>query len=618
MSYKISANVHHGENLKMTLRSFLVLVVFCSTFLAGSSLAASVADKTPNEVFGKVMDLSLKVRALRQAKDIKIPWPDVPQQFDKAPRHVLQKALEVLTKINRYRLIHKLGKISISHFPGRDITPNEVFAIVERLNAEMDLILEPLLQDPVKRDTNAEGSKTPSDVYQALWAASRALDPVLGVRGFNPSDVYAQSLHVVNLVRYLRNSQNLPLNIPKPKRPHSKYPNHALASVYRLQEKISLAEKELWMVPIDVPPVPRRVITPTEVFDATETVLAELQRIKFRLGLDENFKTPQPVPGKTPDDVIVNIDWATKMLPIFPVTTPLVQFDPVGFTKTPNHVFAVTDHILGELIRYHDVMKVKTAPSTPPHVNGLKPKHVLQKTLESLEKVNHIRRKVGIGLGAVPHYPLRAITPQEVYDAALRLDEDLGILYEKASMPHISYYNIVDEKGFTGKSPSDVYRNMWQISLFLDTILGIKGFTPNDVYKEAQTVTAQLKIIAKRIGSLSSVVSPTPIQDVESSLVFNRSLKILKKVHKAQERSGLFSTSLPSVSIQKNVTPSDVFNLVRLIQAELSDLKIHLGIIKIAKRLKKPTGKKPRDAYQELGQAMGILDGMLGQKMGVP
>ncbi len=581
---------------------FCVLAGIFLAFSAGPVLAKVIPDKTPDDVFQKVMELSEKIQWLRRDRNVDDPWPELPEQSGKEPRHVLQKALEILAKINRYRLIKGMGAISTSHFPGRDITPNEVFSMVERLTEEIDLLLPPAQRGPKPHPPILNGH-TPSHVYKALWEASRAMDPVLGIRGFNPSDVYAQSLRVVEMVKILRKSQNLPLDVNKPELGSGHHPNHALAAVYRLQKKVSQAEKALWMTPVEVPVVPRRVIIPTEVYDATEIVLAELQRIMYRLGLERDVEVPPTVPGKTPDDVIRNLEWAIRMMPAFPPDKPLIQYDSKLLRKTPNDVFALTTHILGELEKFRKVRGVGTKPRATPVVSGLEPRHVYQKTLEAMEKSNRLRKICGLSSSAVPRYPLRAITPTEVFDLMIRLDDALHVIFRKAGMSTRSYLSLDKLRKPRGKTPSDVYRNVWRISLLLDTVLGNKLFTPSDVYHEARAVLTQVRIVGKALGRAMHVVAPEKMAGIKPFDVYKTAVKLLALVRRAQTRSGMFSMAPSKIPVDGEVTPSQVFNMVRMIQTEITALKVHLGITVVGREPATFTGKEPADVLQVLEHA---------------
>ncbi len=181
-----------------------------------------VLSKTPGDVFVLVEALQFQTKALRERKNIRTNWPSIPVQHGKSPRHVYQKGLEVLDKISRLRRIEHMGPVTVPVLPSRKITPEEVYELVLRLTGEIEV--------------------------------------------FTKGEV----------TRFLRMTQNLPMEVEPSAKTEGKHPNHALAMSYRLLEKIALAEKNLWMDPVKVPVVPKRVIKPEEVYDSLLSVMAEL------------------------------------------------------------------------------------------------------------------------------------------------------------------------------------------------------------------------------------------------------------------------------------------------------------------------------------------------------
>jgi hypothetical protein len=160
-------------------------------FLLFSSVAsAKLRPKTPSDVYAYAMLVKQEVDFLRRQAGIDEGFPSMEVEPDKQPRHVIQKALEILSKINRYRIINNLGEITIPPYPPREITPQDVYEIVRRLDGEMRV----LIHDKKFLDSlelKSHGTKRSSDVYALLWSISLGFDSILGVRGYTPSDVYA-------------------------------------------------------------------------------------------------------------------------------------------------------------------------------------------------------------------------------------------------------------------------------------------------------------------------------------------------------------------------------------------------------------------------------------------
>ncbi len=594
----------------------LLYVLVCFFILTTVYPVRTAFAKNSNDVYAQVLSLENKVELLRVLNHIDQPWPQVSIQENKAPRHVLQKTFEVLDKLARFRKINHMGPITILSYPARKITPDEVYDRVVRLNDEAGLILDylyatalPPTDSPVKCF-----AKTPNDVYQALWEISLSLDPVLGIRGFGPNDVYAQSRRVLAEITFIRESQLLPLNEVKPKRTRGKHPNHALQATYDLLEKMAVAESNLWIDPVTVPEVPRRVIVPSEVYDALQVVLAECQRIKYRLGLERVFYTPAVQSGKTPDDIIQNLIFARRLMPEFMVSDKRLQFNRNDLVKTPNHVFSVASHIYKELQRYKVLRGIQQAPRVPSRVSGLKPKHVLNKTLDCLSKVAILRQQMSLGPITVADYPLREISATEVYDMALRLDRELGIVYKRAGMPFVPAEQ--DISIYHDKTPSDVYGKMWQISYLLDTLIGSSGSLPDDVFRLMEKNVAEITLICNYLHIDLPDFKPEFIPGLRPNDVFSLGIDVLKKLQAVKFWAGIFSERILLSENIETATPNDVYNQGLLMQAELVALKLHLGInLKAQSEVQSDGTKTPSHVFQKLEDAYALLANMIGDKI---
>ncbi|MCP4700086.1 MAG: hypothetical protein GY862_25020 [Gammaproteobacteria bacterium] len=587
--------------------------VFFFVLFASFPLSAAVtAEKTPNDVYRQVLHLADDVRKLRKADDITSVWPHVEVEGGREPRHVFQKTLEILNKISHYRMnIDNTGRITVPRFPGRDITPNEVFSAVIRLRQELNLLVQNgqgVQEEPQKQEKQVVTKKTPSHIYAALAEVSIALGETLGLRGITPSEVYARSLQVIELAQFLRRSQSQPLNEPKPARTQGKLPNHALKSVYDLLRKIQRAERNLWMKPLKLPVQPRRVITPSDVYDAMGVAMAELQRIQFRLGLEREFPDPELQKGKTPDDVMQNTRWAAALLPEFKLGKPLQQYDRSALRKTPNQVFSITEHILQELKHYRRLRGIQIPPRKTRMIRGLRSQHVYGKALEIMEKVDVLRRRQNLAPVAVPSYPLRNITPTEVFDLVLRLDEELALLYDAIAMKPKPWATAADVGEYEDKQPSDVFLNMQRISHLLDTILGSEGFTPNDVYREVLIIKRNVQLIADSLGeTIPAKIWSAPIFNFETKphdvLAYAREVQDL--IVMAKRRAGIFGGSDIVVPPGDTVTPIDMFNQVRLIETELTEFKVFLGISVIPEQPPVQEGKT-------LAHVLNVMKGIAG------
>ncbi len=112
--------------LNAVIRVLFINVGLVCLFLQAAAVPAwaGAINKSSSDVYAQALILSVLVEELRAKANVKSPWPGTLAQKNKAPRHVLQKALEVLKKINRLRENRGMGAVSAPPYPAREVTPN--------------------------------------------------------------------------------------------------------------------------------------------------------------------------------------------------------------------------------------------------------------------------------------------------------------------------------------------------------------------------------------------------------------------------------------------------------------------------------------------------------------
>ena len=577
--------------------------------VVGWSLLFGYYQKTPSDVYSYAMVVKQLVEILRNKEHIATPFPHVPPQKHKYPRHVIQKALEILHKINRYRLMKGYGAIYIPPYPIKEITPTDVYEMVRRVEAEISPFIpqKELAAIHYKHYSN----KTPNDVYRLLWSISLAFDELLGIHGYTPTDVYALSLKLLQNVRFLRQSQNMFKQVPKPAYEPNLHPNHALGASYDFLRKVKIAQEHLWIKPTDVPHVPQRIITPTEVYDSIQYDLAELQRIKYRLGLERYFKLQSVKEAKNPSDVVFNLKYAVRLLPLFSFAKPLVQYPQKSLQKTPNNVYAVTEEILKKLTILKRLRGIAQKAKEPPYIAGLKPIHAFQKAIEATEKAIRLKKEMGFYPSQVPRSPLRPITPNEVYAAVLRIDGIVTILLKKFGYSAKEFVYLTNVKIPSGKRPSDVYHNLWKIANEFD-VLSASEYTPNETYWLAQKIMYKVQIILRRLHIKKEALQTISAPNVHDKLpkdVFALAKDLFENVKRVQERLNMGNNRI-TIPEEGVITPSTVYNALRIINASINEILIHLHVKEDVMRLltEHYKNKTPTDVYKSVWQIEKMVE----------
>lgn len=575
-------------------------------FMLSASLYGAVV-KTPSDVYSYAYTLKQKVEYLRKQNGVTAKFPTVDRQYNKFPRHVIQKSLEILSKIDLYRVSHNFGNIFIPTYPARDITPSDVYDSVKRLDEEVTPFIK---NDKFLKSIKIKKfyAKTPNDVYQLLWSISLAFDSLLGIHGYTPTDVYELSDKLLKTVKFIKESQNNYNNIKKPEKVEGQYPNHALYASYDFLKKVSMVERKLWITPTEVPVKPHKVISPTDVYDSIQYNIAELQRIKYRLGLERYFKQTHTKVVKTPSDVVQNLKYAKELMPNFNFDHNLIQYSSETLKKTPNDVYAVTEEIIHKLEILKGLKGISKKANIPPFIHGLEPIHAYQKGIEAIEKAMKLKEQSGFYPSQIPTSPIRKITPSEVYELTLRLDGIITLLlhrygYEKAD----NYVYKLDKKTFTDKTPSDVYNNLWKISNRIDVILA-KEYTPNETYVLSKEIQNKVIIILDKL-KLSHKVKTPRVNSKTPRDVFKLSVKLFERIKCVQKRLNISNSNI-IIPKEKNITPNTVYNALRIVNASMNEILINLNIddTNLKQSYITVKGKTPTDVYKNISITYDMID----------
>jgi hypothetical protein len=550
-----------------------VILIFLSSYSFGV-----IKDKDSNDVYAQAYILKSKIVHLAGEKNIKAKYMKLPTFSNKSPRHVFQKSLEVLKKINKYRENTNLGEVNVPLYSSKVITSEDVYLKVLRLNQEIDLLLEnvscPHIAELSK--TKIYTNKNSNDNYRELWSASLAMDELLG-KGFTPIDTYEQAVLIIDTIKFIRNSQNIYEDIPKPKKKNRKHPNHVLYATNKLLEKISKAEKKLWMEPVDVPENPQRIITPTEVYDSMQTIITELVRIRKRLGIERFYEAPVIEEFKTPSDVLQEVEYAIALFPEFKLDKNLIQFDPSSLKKSVNEVYGLSQFVLEKINKLKNIKGIKVEPKKLPYIYNLNEMHVYQKSIETMEKINKLRQINGLYKVAVPTSPNKKKDTNEVYEMLLMIDDEISIILKKNGVKNVQKWSYKVEKNqYSNKTFSDIFLNLWKSASLIDTFRG-------ETYTLKETLNLAFRI-EQRVHNIAEYLSKGKVKhDYKKHInknekdVFSLTINIYDSLIKILKRANI-SGGAVDIPEEKSITPDAVHNALRVVNASLIDLNIHFGI----------------------------------------
>ncbi len=272
-------------------------------------------DITPSHVYQATLDLISEIEILREAMGVADYPGEAEPQEDRAPIHVYAKTLEVMKKVSRVQ--KRLGMISVKvgQIPVKNVVPKDVLSSVKAIIEELRRIKKQLVIGERIPSASFVGGKTPSLVYKNLGDASFLLDGLVG-RPLTPNDVYGNVLGIHDEMELIAAKLKVALELRPPKVEGRKRPKDVAQQVLRATYKVINLQTRLGMDASGVPNMTLVRVTPAEVFEATNVLLAEMVRIKAHLNIQLPRTLRSDPRNKRPTDVFAQVLLIIKNLDV--------------------------------------------------------------------------------------------------------------------------------------------------------------------------------------------------------------------------------------------------------------------------------------------------------------
>ena len=236
--------------------------------------------------FRAAQDVIAEIAILRQALDIRDLPPEDEFVPNRAPIHVYAKSLEVLDKVleTQQRLfvpVGKAGQIPFKEIDEDDVLINIEYILIElrRIKTRMGINFR---IEPAPSGIGAPFSMT----YKTLADASFMLDGLRG-RTLTTNDVYGNAVSILDELALVAERFNTPLSYePTPVETKMKTLDVAL-QVMRVRYQLVDMQTMLGMDASGVPSMTLSRVTPSQNYDATNLLLAEMARIRLHLGVNQ-------------------------------------------------------------------------------------------------------------------------------------------------------------------------------------------------------------------------------------------------------------------------------------------------------------------------------------------
>ena len=261
---------------------------------------------TPSHVFQATRDLIAEVRILREELGAQDYPMEAEVQTDRASVHAYAKTLELQVKLSGVQNRYGVAPAEMGQIPVKEITPADVLQSVNGLIDETRRIKAQMIIGTEIVPARLEGGKTLSMVYKNLADASFMLDGLRG-RPLTPTDVYSNTLAILDEIELIAAKLRVPLALDPPAVEGVKRSRDLAQQVLRATYKVVNLQSRLGMDASAVPSLTLVRVTPSEVYDATNLLLAEMNRIKVHLEINLPRELRPDQRNKRPEDVFAQI-----------------------------------------------------------------------------------------------------------------------------------------------------------------------------------------------------------------------------------------------------------------------------------------------------------------------
>lgn len=283
----------------------------------------------------------------------------------------------------------------------------------------------------------------------------------------------------------------------------------------------------------------------------------------------------------------------------------LVTFNVSAQDLTPSHVYQVSEQIVREIRILREAVGADDYPADPEPQTLKRPAQVYGKGIELMYKVGYAQAKFGLPSATYETFPTKSLTPTDVHGLAERVLVEVRKIKTYLAVPTpIEEVEFVD-----GKVPSNVYENLWRASYLMDYLSG--AIKPSDVFRYVEQMIAEIDILASAYKiNLVGLVEPEIKEGIRPKDVAAQGVQNLHKLIRIEKKLGYQASIVPTMTLSR-ATPSDVFDIIGMLMAELAFIKTEAGISETAGQAPEAIDKTPAHVLQRLEFAGSTLDRVL-------
>ncbi|NOR52325.1 MAG: hypothetical protein GQ470_06855 [Gammaproteobacteria bacterium] len=268
---------------------------------------------TPSDVYTEALRIKGDINIIRSHFNAATVENPLPVKTSLKPRNAWQKAYEIMVKINILREKYGLPRMEeVQVEPLTNLDPGLTHGQVLRILTELDIFMIRIGISSRTPKAKQQAKKTPADVYNLLNVISTQLDAING-ESFVPSHVFAQTMRVLDDLNLIIARLNVYERIGPPKKDTNAQPQDVYQIALELMDEIHRLQMIASVEPVDFRLFKVGTVTPADVFDLTQMLLAEIQPIKAYLRISRVTIPSQNYRGKTPGDAKQALEWGIRI-----------------------------------------------------------------------------------------------------------------------------------------------------------------------------------------------------------------------------------------------------------------------------------------------------------------
>ncbi len=292
-----------------------VIIFICLSLFAGQSGAAV----TPSDVYHKVSVINAELKLIRHNLGITKEVREPALQANKIPAHVYIKSLELFNKVSKLQEKHGVASKIKPEILIKDISLENVLSLIDSIHSEVIRIKNQLGINQLIKKIEFYAGRTPSNVYENVWQSSYLIDSM--IKDIGSVDVLENTLRIQSELNLIASHLNVELPNVAGEPQSGKSPKQVHLQGYINLHKFSLLEEALKMKAFRVSAYPKTKVSPSDVYDTTNMMLAEINRIKFHFGIEQraqsikqSIQSESVLGRKSPPHVLVQMNLINDQL----------------------------------------------------------------------------------------------------------------------------------------------------------------------------------------------------------------------------------------------------------------------------------------------------------------